>query len=396
MKKSRIISVALTLALVLTTVFAGTEGVFADTKEKALSKSTVMNAMDDTTSADMITALNVNNSASSQALSRSYTSSSTATAQIKTTAKGTLMVRLIITGDTYVSLYDAAGNRMSGYSTNLAASTSQTDFRYAYFPLAKAGTYTLKLEAANYGATVNAAFDAYYCPAGKTTALTKGKDYMGSSPDGKYAYYKVTATATGYFTVDFTGGYDDPAAYYVKLANSKKTNLFKGGSGYEYISSSKGYKTRIGVTKGTYYIAVKTADPYYYLNVKFTKVSENSGSTKSKAKALYKGKTKKGIITASQSASSGNWYKITVKKKQKVNIKLYALPGEGASYGGIKFTITGGKYTVGSVTQTLYYNKTESLVSLNTNNTGYLYPGTYYIKVQKYNGGNGYYNIKWL
>ena len=31
MKKSRIISVVLTLALVLTTVFAGTEGVFADT-----------------------------------------------------------------------------------------------------------------------------------------------------------------------------------------------------------------------------------------------------------------------------------------------------------------------------------------------------------------------------
>ncbi|WP_419022744.1 hypothetical protein [Emergencia sp.] len=399
MKKSRIISVALTLALVLTTVFAGTEGVFADTTMSTKS----LKAKAQVENGGTINAVNQNNLPASENIDNAYlqfNGSSPATVKIKVSKASMLAIPMVLTNSSYATLTDENGKVINGttstsYSSSVYISASQDieDYRYVYFPVKAAGTYTLQLKT-GYGDGEAVLFATYATTSGGT--LTKGKTYYGSSPNNTTKYYKVTAPSTGYFTVEFKSAATTYPTFNIKLANSKKTNLFKGGNGYEYISSSKNYKTRVGVAKGTYYIAVKTTDPFYGLNVKFTKVSESSGSTKSKAKALYKGKTKKGIITASQSSTSGDWYKITVKKKQKVRIKLYALPGEGASYGGIKFTITGGKYTVGSVTQTLYYNKTESLISLNTNNTGYLYPGTYYIKVQKSNGGSGYYNIKWL
>lgn len=39
------------------------------------------------------------------------------------------------------------------------------------------------------------------------------------------------------------------------------------------------------------------------------RLQKKAGSTKSKAKSIYKKGTKKGIITASQSSTSGDWYK---------------------------------------------------------------------------------------
>ena len=89
-------------------------------------------------------------------------------------------------------------------------------------------------------------------------------------------------------------------SYSVKLMNSKKKSI---SGDYQSVYASKNYTTYFGVGKGTYYIAVKTSDPIYGIRTTYNKVTEKSGSTKSKAKSIYKKGTKKGIITASQSLS---------------------------------------------------------------------------------------------
>lgn len=72
MKKSKIISVALTLALVLTTVFAGTEGVFADTAMRSNSSpSTVVKALADSDDGS-ITATDMNSTTKAQTYSVTY------------------------------------------------------------------------------------------------------------------------------------------------------------------------------------------------------------------------------------------------------------------------------------------------------------------------------------
>lgn len=377
MKKAKLLRIVLSLALVFTLVFAGSGSTFA---------------AETTSGSNVIDAVNANSTSVTPDLAYlQYSSSASAKQEIKTPKAGTIAVRFTATAPTYAYLYDAKGNQIYGYSTSVPASSSDTDYKYAYFPVTAAGTYTLELKAATYGGSAEALIDAFYYPTSGT--LTKGKTYYGSSPDGKVSYYKVTATSTGYFTVDFPAGYNDPASYQVKLMSSSKKAIFK--KGYEYVNSSKSYKTRIGVTKGTYYLAVKTTDPYYGINVKFTSVKENSGSTKGKAKSLSKGNTKRGIITASQSSTSGDWYKFTIKKAQKVKIEVSTLTSQGGGNGGLKVSFYQGKNSYSSFTENFNYYNDSDTITLYTVGSSKLAAGTYYMKVQKYNDGNGYYKIKW-
>lgn len=376
MKKNKLLCVVLTLAVAFTMVFAGTGSVFA---------------AETTNGTDTITAVNVNASGETPDLAALIYSSTADSVKINLPKAGTLSIRVTATADSYAKLYDADGNPIYGYDTQIPASTSDTDYKYAYFPITAAGTYTLEMTSYD-SSEAGAYLDAFYYPKGGTPI--KGKEFYGSSPDNKVAYYKVKATGTGYITVEIPHGYNDPATYQVKLFSSSKKALFK--KGYESVSSSKGYKTRIGVTKGTYYVGIKTSDPYYGLNLKFTKVSEKSGSTKGKAVKLSKGKTKKGIITASQSTSSGDWYKFTLSKAQKVKLDISTLTSQGGNYGGLKVSIYSGKSSYAFGTASFNYSMPNDTLAPYTYGMGEkLQAGTYYIKVQKYNDGNGYYKIKW-
>ena len=382
MKKNKFLCVVLTLAVAFTMMFAGTGAAFA---------STAYAADDSVIESNIIEAVDINSSDIIPDLAVMTYTSTPDSVQIKTAKAGTIGIRVTATDASYASLYDAEGNQIYGYGTSIEASTSNTDYKYAYFPVSAAGTY--KLEMTSYASSqVGAYVDAFYYPKGGTP--TKGTEYYGSSPDGKVAYYKITATGNGYISVDIPHGYNDPATYQVKLFNSSKKAVFK--KGYESVGQSKDYKTRIGVTKGTYYIGVKTSDPYYGITLKFTKVAEKSGSTKAKAVKLTKGATKKGIITASQSSTSGDWYKFTLSKAQKVNLDVTTLTSQGGDYGGLKISIYSGKTSYPFGTATFNYNSAND--TLNPYTSGYsgkLQAGTYYIKVQKYNDGNGYYKIKW-
>ena len=251
----------------------------------------------------------------------------------------------------------------------------------------------MKFETASYNAGMpqSVGFRAILYPAGGT--LTKGKVFYGASPDNSgVSYYKVTAPGNGYLTVSFPERLTDYSSFNIKLMNSKKNSLF---TNFEYLSSSKAYKTTIGVAKGTYYIAVKNSDNAYGIKVSFTSVKESSGSSKSKAKSISKGSTKKGIITAAQSATSGDWYKFKITKTQYVKFTFKVKANGGGSSGGLKaaFYQSGKTYPATSVN---CYGDDGKEVQLYTIGKGTkLAPGTYYIKVQKYSHGNGYYTLKW-
>ena len=387
MKRRKLLSLVLAFALVLTTAFAGAESIFAGTVSDAAG-----------TPATEITAQGANSTEDINAyVARMTTGSDNVTViPVKTTKGGTLAIPLSgvevgkgVTVTLHSTSAATSGDKI-GYSKYLSSSKVEDTL---YAKVKKAGTYYLKFETASYNAGMpqSVGFRAILYPAGGT--LTKGKVFYGASPDNSgVSYYKVTAPGNGYLTVSFPERLTDYSSFNIKLMNSKKNSLF---TNFEYLSSSKAYKTTIGVAKGTYYIAVKNSDNAYGIKVSFTSVKESSGSSKSKAKSISKGSTKKGIITAAQSATSGDWYKFKITKTQYVKFTFKVKANGGGSSGGLKaaFYQSGKTYPATSVN---CYGDDGKEVQLYTIGKGTkLATGTYYIKVQKYSHGNGYYTLKW-
>lgn len=402
MTKRKLLSLTLTLALVLTTVFAGTESIFAEADTSAKT-SAAMKAMSQVGNGGTINADNLNNLPDTVDSAYLTYSNSPATLNIVVPKAGMLELPMILVSNSYLTLYDETSSIVQGTSGStyysdsvyVQASTDAEDIKYAYFYVKKAGTYQLQIKT-SYG-NGQAAVMADYI--GNTTAaLTKNKVYYGTSPNGTTRYYKVTAPGNGYFTLEFTNAVSSYPSFEVKLTNSKKNNLLKG---YETVSSSsdsdRNFKTYYGVKKGTYYIAIKSDQPMYGFKVKYTKVSEKSGSTKSKAVSLSKGTTKKGIINATQTESSGDWYKFTIKKKQKVLIDVTSKVSTGGnSYGGLKVEIYQAGRSYAEVNKYLTKSTPNASFDLVTNSGTTLAAGTYYIKIKRYNKGSGQYTIKWL
>lgn len=389
MKKRKLLSLALAFALVLTTAFAGAEGIFAGTVSDANGiQATEITAQDANPKKDP-----------TPYLAQMTTGSDYVTViPIVTKKGGTLAIPLVgkeVGKNVTVTLHSTSaatdGDKL-GYGKYLNSSNPED---ILYVKLKQAGTYYLKFETSksSYSGSIpqSVKFGAVLYPAGGT--LTKGKVFYGASPDNSgVSYYKVTAPGNGYLTVSFPKQQTDYSSFNIKLMNSKKNSLF---TNFESLSSSKAYKTTIGVGKGTYYIAVKNSNDWYGMKVSFTSVKENSGSSKSKAKSITKGSTKKGIITAAQSESSGDWYKFKVTKTQYVKFTFKVKASGGGSYGGLKaaFYQSGKSYPATSVN---CYGEDGKEIQLYTPGKGTkLAPGTYYIKVQKYNHGNGYYTLKW-
>ena len=225
--------------------------------------------------------------------------------------------------------------------------------------------------------------------------MTSGKVRYASVSGTGYRYFKITVPGTRYLRIDIPwgdGGQD--AAYKIKLMNSsKKKNLLKGIVNLK--KDGRGYTTYAGVPKGTYYVAVSTAtDSAYSIKVTSTKVTDKSGSTRSKANRMYKGNSRSGIITATQSSSSGDWYKLVLGSTQRVELGI--ITKSGGYSGGIKFSVYSGSKTKAFGTAEYYYGEPNGTLHLYTSGYGdRLVKGTYYIKVQKYGSGSGYYKLKW-
>lgn len=324
-------------------------------------------------------------------------SDNTAIVAVTATKKGTLAIPLSgvevgkgVTVTLHSTSAATSGDKIGG--SKYLSSSKTEDILYVKVP--KAGTYYLKFETASYSAGIqqSVGFGAVLYPAGGT--LTKGKTFYGSSPDNNgVSYYKVTVPGNGYLTVSFPEKVSEySTSFSIKLTNSKKNSLF---TDFLRVSSNDNYKTSIGVKKGTYYIAVKSNESAYGMKVSFTSVKENSGSSKSKAKSIYKGNTKKGIITAAQSENSGDWYKFKVTKTQYVKFTFKVKSNGGGNYGGLKVSFYQAGKSYPAFTTNCYGNDGKEIQMYTYGKGNKLAPGTYYIKVQKYSHGNGYYTLKW-
>lgn len=258
----------------------------------------------------------------------------------------------------------------------------------------KAGTIYLKLatSADNYSFSKEeqqvVEFTVKSAPQGGT--LTNGKTFNGCSPDDGIAYYKVKVTKPGYIRVKLSSE-DNYPSFYVNLCNSKKQKYAQND---ERLSSSDNHTALFAVNKGSYYIAVKSRASIYGINSKFAAVAEKSGTSRSKAVAIKKGTTKKGIILSSEKKSKADWYKFTISKSQRVEFTFSG----STTLGHIQLEMyrAGDSSRFGSKTISgLDQKATVSPYTFGNNNK--LTKGTYYIKVTKgsYATSNGYYSLKW-
>jgi len=266
-------------------------------------------------------------------------------------------------------------------------------------PIHKTGTYTLQVTTAN-GEQAIAGFLAMYFPTSSKSSPVNvsGKGWLTfSNTSNDYSWYKVTMPKNGYITVDLDDSGSTPNKadkYSVRLYNAAKSKCLSGGS--ETVSKGNDYTTYYGVKKGTYYIRVyNTTADYFNLKVTRSYPTEKSGSSKSTAKRIYKGGTaKKGTVNATQSSTYGDYYYFKLTKKQRVNLSVVGKSGGYA--GGLKVSIykKGKAKAIDSFIMPKNYG-TDTVRLENGNGSTYLSAGTYYIKIQKYKSGSGYYSIKW-
>lgn len=403
MKKSKIISVALTLALVLTTVFAGTEGVFADTAGNKIKMDgptigTTFNKGAATMKAAeediVVPAVNYNSNKSAKVYPTvAYSNANLIYTKVSIPKAGTFSFAIWAGASGAVGLYSSLDASAKPIKTMNVSQSDFSDNDYDEFnvKVSKGGTYYLVF-GSNSSTPSQSAFGVYYAPAGGSPS--KNVAYYGSSVGSNYSYYKAKATATGYLTISFPAGTDgDYSKYSVKLMNSSKSkNLFKGVVNIDQYGRK--FVTYAGVPKGTYYVAIKTTEDYYKVKWNFTKVSENSGSSRAKAKTLLKGSTKKGTVLVNQTSSNADWYKIKVNSSQTVKFAVNTLTG-GYS-GGIRVSVYSAGKTKAFGSYDFYYGDSAGTLNPYTEyNGGKLAKGTYYIKVQKYGSASGFYSIQW-
>lgn len=213
------------------------------------------------------------------------------------------------------------------------------------------------------------------------------KKWIGTSPIdyNEIIYHKIVVDKTGYIKVEgMTEGFAN-ALDNVILCDSKKSVMSES----QYLSSNSNENTTyFAVKKGTYYISVKNGDAYK-LKYTFTAVTDKGGATQAKATNIKKGSTIKGLIQATDKTTKYDWYKITLTKKQKINLDIIARANERLAFKVIpanKNTIIFG--------DTFYSNRNNEEV-VNFTSKDSFNKGTYYIRVSKTSkNASGYYAIK--
>ena len=311
-----------------------------------------------------------------------YTSSTTINYKIAMPKAGAFYVAYAgANGSAYVSFKNASGTSVSPSSTN-----SKNNVTEKYF-LCGAGTHTLSfnLYPSSSGSRAAVVFSLAYIASGKTIPADGSERYCGHAANNGLSTFKINVPSSGYLKLamgDASGG-------------SYKSNInvkTKGFTDYESLSTSDNVRF-IGVKKGTYTFTVKTSAPVYAIKASFTKVKESKyGKKKSKAVSLKKKKTVKGLLPAGK--AKAHWYKFKLKKNQKVTLNFKtSLCGAGSYVGGLKYTLYA-SYDTG--TGTIYSGlRTTPYKPYTIGMSPKLKKGTYYLKIESYKKGTGYYTIKW-
>lgn len=250
----------------------------------------------------------------------------------------------------------------------------------AVFSVPKTGTYYLGAYSC-----IQASSSTEYCflasvlyMSGLDRTVYSGSQIAVGQTKAQTNYFKFTATKTGYIRVNLTD-----IKGKIKLCNYNKSKSLSN-------TSSATQSIVYGVKKGsTYYIKVSAPvnediGGYTFKVINYG-ITENSGSTQSKAKTIYRGlsKAKNGNIIAGYSTS--DWYKFTLSSSKAVNIVM-----KGATNNGIKIAVYKGSKLIKSTT----FGRTNESVMIKS--IGKWTKGTYYIKISRANSySSGYYNCYW-
>ena len=331
---------------------------FADDADGAVIKS--LESAPIKAAASVITPVNLNSSADPEPIALS-----SQTAYLNMPCAGTLMLMF----PENASTIKVDGNYPEYYNTKNGLSE-----RYWYLG---AGSHTVV-------ATSSTNILALYAPATMNiTATTTTKSYILGRPanSSTVSSFKVKAPGKGYIYLNMGDEISTNGLYY-------KTSGF---SDFEYLTQSDAGRY-VGVKSGTYTISVRSYTPLYGVNVKYKKVTEGKyGTKKSKAKKITRKKTRKGLIIAN--AKKVHWYKFKNTKLKKVTITVKAKINNGGNYGGLKVTVYDKRGTIG--TNYVRPGQTLTVKPYTLGKGGKLVKGTYRIKVQSYQGGSGYFTVKW-
>lgn len=265
---------------------------------------------------------------------------------------------------------------------------------------------------------VEAAEDLSFNGKGTSTATISDEECWGATKEANFIKFK--SNVTGYITIKISNNSSvvSGGAYgYITFNKSKTSALGQTREYFDTSESATRYYTRTyGVKKGsTYYFKVESMGGVK-VKATVTSLKKGSNTSRGKAKTLKEGKTATGVIVAGD--KTVDWYKIKLTKKQKLKLTYSAktngavLSSSGTSIyynNGIKFTLcaSNGKPFVSgsnnydlanlkvSKDSTSYYIE-ETRNGIPTGRTFGIDPGTYYVKVERYNKtSSGYYTLKW-
>ena len=287
---------------------------------------------------------------------------------------GTLVIQYQATADP--SCYVKAEGSGVSYANSTTIDTTQAKLFYVPY----AGNVTVSFSFS--GGAV--AFSAWYVADGKAAPINGTEFLLGATGSNSVSTFSVTVPSNGYLSLYAANGIES-------YSISMQANGFKG---WEYMSSSNGYSTSIGVKKGTYKISLRGA-AVYDISTTFHSVKETSAkSSKKKAASIKKGKLNKAIIPVNNQKKV-HWYKIKNPKNQKLTLSVNGkkISGGGA-YGKLKITVYFPDKKSRSATLSAGYSDSFS-VTYGTIGTKKARKGTYYVKVVSESGGNGYYTLKW-
>ena len=190
--------------------------------------------------------------------------------------------------------------------------------------------------------------------------------------------FRFKASSTGYIRVDTTDVDDDSSVSVTLLSSSRKSLSPAADS-----SSRPVYGVKKGVT---YYIRARAGYSRgggYRLKVTNHKISEKSGSSRSKAVNIKRKAMVKGTIIAGESRS--DWYKFKLSGRKSVSLTM-----KGATNDRLKIEVYSGRKKMKTST---FYSSTGSLT---LRSAGKWKKGTYHIRVYRGNSrSSGWYSLKW-
>jgi len=387
MKRYRTLSLILALTLILSLLPVG---VFAESESGQKDETAIemTQPLEDVTvnpasvkelpNGSTIEAVNINGGEPATNKSPAVTGySQTFTYKVHMAKAGTLAVRYASEG----SCYAKVNNKTSDYIDSDAAGD-----KIVYYYFGSGGTYSLSFDVYDTGAS--AYFKVYYAPATVTLTPTKTEKYYILGRPSNYktvSKFKMKVGSAGY--LNFVAGDVTYSTY--------KANVYYKTSGFKDFDdmSSNDALRWIGVKKGTYTFSVKSNSPMYGVSVKFTKVKQGKyGTKKKKAKTIKKKATRKGLMITN--AKKAHWYKFKNPKLKKVKITIKGKVSGVGRYSGLKVTV----YNKRGSSFSEYFRSNNKSITIKPYTLGKgnkLAKGTYYIKVESYKSGNGYFSVKW-